>query len=142
MWAQTIPLNIIHDLESHVQGEGIIQIEVDSKITNLLGTPSHKQGMEENTITKISGYRIQIFMSNNARTARNEAAHKESLIREIFPELATYIDYQAPNWKLLAGDFMSKEEAGLFKQKIQKAFPEFGKELYIVADKIIVVRNY
>ncbi|MDR3339477.1 MAG: SPOR domain-containing protein [Candidatus Symbiothrix sp.] len=141
MHAQINPVNIIQDLETHVPGQGLISIRSDSKITNLLGSPLQQVNVDENSYTKVNGFRIQVFMSNNPRTARNEANHKESQIREIFPELATYVNYEAPNWKLLAGDFMTKEEAGVFRQKIQKAFPEFGKEIYTVSCKINVPKN-
>ncbi|MDR3217410.1 MAG: SPOR domain-containing protein [Dysgonamonadaceae bacterium] len=139
--AQVIPVNIIQDLETRVPGQGLINIASESKITDLLGRPPQQANVDENAYTKVNGFRIQVFMSNNSKTARNEANHKESQIREIFPELATYVNYEAPNWKLLAGDFMTKEEAGIFRQKIQKAFPEFGREIYTVSCKINVPKN-
>jgi hypothetical protein len=133
---------IIQDLESQVWGEGTIRIECDSKIMDLLGRPSPNNSADESAIVKINGFRIQVFMSNNPRTAKGEANQKENQIKETFPELATYVIYEAPNWKLLAGDFMTKEEAGIFKQKIQKAFPGFGKEIYTIPYKINILKSY
>jgi hypothetical protein len=136
--AQTNSQSVIEDLESPVPGEGSIRINTDSAITALIGTPSIDVVVNENGYVKMNGYRIQIFMSNNSRTAKNEAAQKEAQIRDVFPEIELYITYQAPNWKLLAGDFLTREEASVFIQKIQKAFPSFGKELYTVPDKVKV----
>jgi hypothetical protein len=136
--AQVKPFSIIQDLETPVSGEGTIHIQVDSKITDLLGTPSYNAGIDESAYVKVSGFRIQVFMSNNSKTAKGEAERRAGLMRGVFPELATYIVYEAPNWKLLTGDFMTKEEAGIFKQKIQKTFPEFGKEIYPISNKINV----
>jgi hypothetical protein len=134
--AQVENVGIIRDLESSVAGEGAIHVECDQKIKDLLGTPAPNAGIEESAYMKMNGFRIQIFMSNNSKTAKGEAGFREGQIRENFSELATYIVYESPNWKLLAGDFMTKEEAGIFMQRIQKAFPGFGKEMYIVSDKV------
>lgn len=123
--------NIIKDLES----KGTISIKSDPAITALLGMPLDKTA-DASGFIKMNGFRIQIFMGNNPRSAREEAFKKESLLKEKFTELHTYVIYDAPNWKLYAGDFLTKDEAMLYRQQIQKAFPEFGKEIYTVSDKV------
>jgi hypothetical protein len=140
VFAQPRPAGIIQYLESSVPGEGAIQIESSSKITDLLGKPAPGSA-DEDAFVKINGFRIQVFMSNDPRTAKGEANQKRNQIDEHFPELATYVIYEAPNWKLLAGDFMTKEEAGIFKQKIQKTFPGFGKEMYTIPYKINIPKS-
>jgi len=134
--AQVKQVTIIDDLKTVEIGKGIVEIESDSRITDLIGFPASSISISENAYRQANGYRIQVFMSNNSRTGRSEATHKGNLIREMFPEKATYITYDAPNWKLLAGDFMSREEAEMFKQQLRKAFPDFGKEMFTVSDKI------
>jgi hypothetical protein len=37
---------------------------------------------------------------------------------------------------VLVGDFITREEATFFKEILQKEFPQFGKEMYIVTDRI------
>lgn len=128
---------IIDDLEISSGSQGIVSVESDPAITALLGTPIDK-GKEASDFMKISGFRIQVFMGSNPRSAKQEAHTKETLLNEKFPELASYVKYDAPNWKLYVGDFLTKDEAMVFRQKIQKAFPEFGKEVYTVIDRINV----
>lgn len=136
--AQSNSANIIEKLESNSYGsEGEIHIESDPAITELIGKPNiHSDASGANTYVERTGYRLQVFMGNNPRTARTEASSRQASIRDLFPEIATYLTFEAPNWKVLAGDFVSREEATVFKQQLQKEFPHFGKEIYIVVDKI------
>jgi len=134
--AQVKQVTIIDNLKTAEAGKGIVEIESDSRITDLIGFPISEVSLNESAYRQYNGFRIQVFMSNNSRTGRSEATHKGNLIREMFPDKATYITYEAPNWKLLAGDFLSREEAEIFKQQLRKAFPDFGKEMYTISDKI------
>ncbi|MDR0681204.1 MAG: SPOR domain-containing protein [Dysgonamonadaceae bacterium] len=129
---------IIEELESNSNpAEGVIHIESDSAITALIGTPNNRLiASESYDYIERSGFRIQVFMGNDHNTARSEASSKQASIKEVFPDLATYLTYEAPNWKLSAGDFTTREEATFFKQQLQKEFPQFGKEMYIIVDKI------
>ena len=134
--AQEKQATIIDELETLVPNEGIIWISSDPKITELIGTLSPDISASDKNYVKTAGYRIQVFMSNDSRTARKEISDKGSLIKGVFPEASIYPEYTSPNWKLLVGDFVSKEEADVFKQKILKSIPELGKEMYIVPDKV------
>ena len=129
-------VTIIDDLETPVTGEGVIQITSDSKITDLIGLVSPTTSVSDSDYVTTNGYRIQVFMSNNSKTAVKEIADKQNLIKETFSDIAVYKEYNAPNWKLLVGDFTTKEEADIFRQKIKKAIPELGKEMYIVPGKV------
>ena len=135
---------IIEHLQTRTNAsEGNIRIESDPAITALLGTPSSHTNMSESSdFMERTGYRIQVFMGNNPNTARSEATSRQSSIRSAFPELSTYLGYEAPNWKLSAGDFITREEATVFIQKLQKNFPQYGKEMYIIVDKIRVPLYY
>ncbi|MDR2087161.1 MAG: hypothetical protein LBP72_08300 [Dysgonamonadaceae bacterium] len=129
---------IIEALETPSTNEGIIEIKSNPSITALLGKPSLKITSESGNydIIKVNGYRIQIFMGNDPKKSRAEAFDKQNLIRSVFPDIETYVDYDAPNWKTLAGDFVMQEEASLFKEILQREFPQFGKEMYVVANKV------
>jgi len=133
---QVKQVTIIDDLQTLVSGEGVIQISSDPKITDLLGLVSPEQSVNEADYVKTNGFRIQVYMSNNSKTASKEMADKGSLIKDVFPDLAIYKEYAAPNWKLLIGDFITKEEANVFKQKMLKSIPKLGKEMYIIPDKV------
>jgi hypothetical protein len=133
---------IIEYLESQSkESEGIIRIESDPAITALIGKPSASRTsnasvLSEQTERSSFGFRVQVFMGNDLGTARSEASRRQVSIKKVFPHIATYLSYEAPNWKLVVGDFFSREEAGMFKQKLQKEFPRFSKELFITVEKI------
>ena len=134
--AQVKQTTIIDNLETFGPGDGIIQITSDPKIIELIGIVSPQTSASEKSYVKTGGFRIQVFMSNNSKTARGEMSNKLTLIKGTFPDVSVYTGYSAPNWKLLVGDFRTKEEAEVFKQKMLKSIPELGKEMYIVSDKV------
>ena len=142
--AQVKQATIIDELEKNVSGEGTIRIISDPKITELIGVFSQETSFEQENYVKTNGFRVQVFMSNDSKTARKELYDKSSLIKDVFPEIAVYSDYVAPNWKLFAGDFLSKEEAEVFRQKMLKAIPQLGKEMIIIQDKVNISlqKNY
>ncbi|MDR2804728.1 MAG: SPOR domain-containing protein [Dysgonamonadaceae bacterium] len=128
---------IIDELQTQTDpSKGVIRIESDPAISALIGKPSvlpDEDGRSE--VSERSGYRIQVLMSRSEK-ARAEATSKQAAIRNAFPELPAYLLYEAPNWRLVVGDFVTREEANLIKQRLQREFPEFGKEMYIISDKI------
>lgn len=93
---------------------------------------------QDNAIEKqyLSGYRIQVFSDNNSRTAKSEARYKANNISEKFPELRTYITYNAPFWRLRVGDFRTPEEANDIVVKLKEEFPKYSKEIRVVRDRI------
>jgi hypothetical protein len=127
---------LIDELQSQTNPlDGVIRIESDPAITALIGKPGVLSGGDgRSEVTDRSGYRIQVFMSNDP--ARSDAASKQAAIRSAFPEFPAYLLYEAPNWRLVVGDFFTREEANLAKQRLQREFPQFGKEMYIISDKI------
>jgi hypothetical protein len=131
--------NIISDLETSKVDEGTIHIVCDPKIIELLGTPatsphSSESILGDETSARV-GYRIQIYMDNSPK-AKNEAIRIESLFKEMFSDVTAYVRYNAPNWKVLVGDFRTREEAVVFEQTIRSFLPEFGREMYIVPSRI------
>jgi len=133
--------NIITDLETSKAGEGTVHIVCDPKIIELLGKPSasprpsESASGNENVSVRAVGYRIQIYMDNSPK-AKNEVVRIQSLFNETFPDVGTYVSYNAPNWRVLVGDFRTKEEADTFKQSIQSSLPELGREMYTVSSRI------
>ncbi|MDR0686350.1 MAG: SPOR domain-containing protein [Dysgonamonadaceae bacterium] len=128
---------IIDELQSSTIGEGTIRIAVDDAVSTLLGTPAVESNFSDNSVSvKVDGFRIVVYMGNNPKKSKNEAAYRQMQIYENFPEMKTYIRYEAPVWKVFAGDFLSREAAVVVLRDMQKMFPEFGKEMYIVFEKI------
>lgn len=93
-------------------------------------------GMKHFVSRELVGYRIQVFSDKNQRTAKNEALSKERSIKESFPELGTYITYNAPSWRLRVGDFRTREEAVAVLGILKEAFPGYASEMIVVVDRI------
>jgi hypothetical protein len=132
---------IVDDLQSNGStSDGIIEIETDTQITELIGKPNEQVKVDTNNydIIKINGFRIQIYMGNDPKRSRGEVFEKQTKIRETHSDVETYVSYEAPNWKLLVGDFTTRDEAILFKEVLRKEFPQFGKEMYVVTSIINV----
>jgi hypothetical protein len=128
---------IIRDLETDKRGEGKIRIEFSPEnIASMLGTPTAIPAPEiRDEPQKVTAYRIQVYMGNS-REAKSEAERIVRLLGETFPETAVHLKYDAPNWRVLAGNFQTMEEADFFKQTLQTTLPELKREMYIVSGKI------
>jgi hypothetical protein len=74
------------------------------------------------------GYRIKLHFGSDRSAA--EDVKEKSAAR--FADLPTYLDYQQPNFVVLAGDFKSRLEAFESLRKIQSDFPN----AFIVKGKI------
>lgn len=65
------------------------------------------------------GYRLLVVSSNN----RAEALAARSKILVNFPELKPYMWYQAPYYKVKAGNFTSRNDAQAYQKKMASFFP-------------------
>lgn len=77
------------------------------------------------------GFRLLVINTNK----RGEAVDAKTKVYSYFPELKTYLIYQAPYYKLKAGNFKERKEAEDYQKKLQKYFP---KGVYIMNDTIEV----
>ncbi len=75
------------------------------------------------------GYRVVVVNSNN----RDEAIAAKSKLYQLFPELKSYLYYQAPYFKLKAGNFKTRTEAEDYQKKLNKYF---SNNVFIMADLI------
>jgi len=75
------------------------------------------------------GYRLLVINTNN----RDEAAAAKTKVYTFFPELKSYLLYQAPYFKLKVGNFRDKKEAEDYQQRLLKYFP---KGVFIMNDTI------
>lgn len=78
-------------------------------------------------ITK--GYRLLMINTTN----REEAVAMKARVYALFPELKTYLIYQAPYFKLKAGNFKERKEAETYQNKMKKYFP---KGIFIMNDAV------
>lgn len=139
--AQTVqrPATIFDELESPAAGAGTVRIYQEPAIQQMVGRYLSSNDIERNnnlTYLKMQGFRAQVFSGNNQRKSKEEAIRKEKMIKELYPDLPTYVTYTAPFWKLRVGDFRSREEAYSLIRDLKETFPSFAKEMYIVKDEV------
>lgn len=125
-------------------GKGTVHIHQSEDIRAMVGAHKYGENVEqegENTFLKIPGYRAQVFSGNNQRKSKDEAFKKEEEIKKLFPDIPTYVTYNAPFWKLRVGDFRSHEEAYQLMRQLMEAFPAYAKEMYIVKEEVKIPLN-
>ena len=84
---------------------------------------------------RIPGYRIRIY-SNSGQSARQNAQNERAKFLRSYSETPTYLEYEAPNFKIYVGDYRNKIEAfGAYKQ-IQHEY----KNAFLVPAKINLPR--
>ena len=135
--------SIVDKINRSEPGKGSVKIIQDDKIEEKIGRPGAKiansqESNGERQYLNVSGWRIQVFSGNNQRVSKNEAFSKEADLKSTFPELSTYVKYNAPFWRLRVGDFQTYQDAQNMLVQLRHAFPAFGREMSIVKEKIQV----
>lgn len=133
---------IIEDLQSEYPGQGKVVVYQEDAIKSIVGrnlAPKRQvftTGENSVPYVKMRGFKIQAFSGNNQRTSKNEAYRKQSLISQAFPEHEAVVAFDSPFWRLRVGNFRTRGEASDLMRDLRKAFPAFGKEMYIVIDEV------
>ena len=99
-------------------------IKQDTKTSDLFDkykNYNHKKEFAE-------GYRIQVMYTD----VRDEVYKSKGAMYKEFSDLASYVEYEQPYYKLRLGDFKSRLEATYFLQQIITLYPG----AFIVRDKI------
>ncbi len=125
--------DIFERLSAHTNGQGIVHITQDSKMIALFDKKIMEN--EEKQYITFLGYRVQVYMGNNQKKSKSDALEREKKIKEVFPELSSYLSFASPFWKLRVGDFRTHTDALVMSKKILSAFPEMAGEVYIVRDE-------
>ncbi len=132
---------ILDELRRYVPRQGRVNVFEDESIKEILGRSMapprtvYSAGDGAHYV-KMRGYRIQAFSGNNQRTSRNEAYSKQQIVSNSFPQYETVVMFDSPFWRLRVGNFKTREEADAVLGEMKKAFPSFGKEMYIVVDEV------
>ncbi len=79
----------------------------------------------------MQGYRIRIF-SESGQGARSSATNVRAKFFNKYPDIETYLVYDAPNFKVYVGDFRTRSEALKMQNKISRDYP-FS---FIISDRI------
>lgn len=132
-------ITIFDALQEPGLGKGSVIINQAPAIRNMVGAHMFGANVEKSgdeAFLKVQGFRTQVFSGNNQRKSKDEALQKEKEIKELFPDIPTYVEYDAPFWKVRVGDYRSQEEAFRTQRLLMSAFPTYAKEMYIVRAEV------
>lgn len=107
--------------------QGKITIQGDPNIETILA----KHVSFNENVKGFPGYRIQIFFESG-NYSKNKAFGEKSKFISRYPDVAAYVIFQEPYYKVRVGNFRNKLEAEAFKMKIIDQW----SEAYIVKDDI------
>ncbi|HSR37483.1 MAG TPA: SPOR domain-containing protein [Phnomibacter sp.] len=109
----------------------LVVVHVDYRADLLAKKKSqiNKLSVYKNSAGQYKGYRVMIINTNN----RDLAYKMRGDVLRYFPNQAVYMAYQAPYFKLKAGDFIKREDAEKFRKELSKYFTE---SFFIVSDII------
>ena len=125
----TISLNLF----SQADGNGYVIIVQDSRIDTILNKhlEMNKALLLNTDNFAIDGYRIQIFEESGNKSS-TRAREVMSEFSSKYPDMPTYLTWQAPNFKVRVGDFRTRMEAEGFLKKIKRNYPI----AWVIRDKI------
>ncbi|MDR2498387.1 MAG: SPOR domain-containing protein [Tannerellaceae bacterium] len=132
-------LSIFDELQTFRQGKGKVVIDQPAGIRNKVGyriSGEIETSNDGKSYIRYQGFRIQVFSGNDQRTSKEEAFKREKEINEALPELTTYVNFDAPFWRLRVGDFNAREEAYDTQHQLMQLFPNYKKEMYVVREEI------
>lgn len=119
-----------------INNNGKLTIEIDQKINNIITAkendscpivkkaPVKKETTKSNnsdpcaTQNQINGYKIQIYYSKN----RAEADKVKNEFERNFPNLSTQVVYFTPDYRVLVGDYLSKNSASSDIKKLKTKY--------------------
>ena len=136
---ETVRVVTIFDKFASHAGSGKVTVHQSEAIRAMVGAHKHGANVEADgaeVYLKIPGFRAQVFSGNNQRKSKEEAFKKEKEIKELFPDVTTYVTYNAPFWKVRVGDYRSHEEAYQMMRMLMSSFPTYAKEMYIVKEEV------
>ena len=73
--------------------------------------------------TKVNGYTV-LILSDNSRTARENAVKAKETFEENFPETKVEMYYESPSFYVTAGRYLTKEEAIIELWRFRSVFPK------------------
>jgi len=110
-------LDFIGHLELSNDSLGQISIHQDFRVRELL-----KRDKEINSSNPgFTGYRIQIFSGRSFEKEKAFALKAE--FEELFPDVRAFVKYQAPDFRVMVGNFRTKLESIYLYQFIKGKYP-------------------
>ncbi len=117
-------VKVEHD--SIVYEKGKVTVSKDPRIEKLIEFKGAK--IPPATGPKKDGFRVQLFFDQD----RKQVDEARSKMLQLDRSADTYIEYKAPNYNLLLGNFRSRLDAEKARSKLLQEFPE----AIIVKDRI------
>ncbi|MFB6455426.1 SPOR domain-containing protein [Chitinophaga sp. Hz27] len=94
---------------------GSVKVIKDSRVDVLVKKQIYINSL---AIRNQSGFRVQVI-STNKRADANEAKQR---VMQLYPDVRTYMEFQAPYFKVRVGDYKTREEAGELRDKLSSLF--------------------
>ncbi len=107
--------------------EGNVEIKADPRVDSLI----IMHAAHNKAYPFVTGYRIQLFKDsgNDALDAAHDVMEK---FHEDFPDVAAYLSFQEPYYRVRVGDFRTRLEALGELEKIKKKF----RNVWVIKDYI------
>lgn len=87
---------------------------------------------------EVDGFRVQVYSSNQQQIAKNESLILQQELEKVLSK-TVYTISEPPFWKVRVGDFLTREDAMLYKNELVAQFPDLQSSAYVVPDKVIIV---
>ena len=106
---------------------------------------SRSLGVERTVETVKNGYRIQVYSSNDQRTAGKESSDIAEKLRSLSLGIDIYRTYNAPFWRVRLGNYRTQADANEVLEELtdvlEKQMPELLERgsIYIVHDEEVVL---
>jgi hypothetical protein len=112
-------------------GAGVV-IHKDPRVDLLVKKQASINIISKKSIGRtMKGYRLMVLNTNK----REDAIAAKTKVYTYFPELKAYLVYQAPFFRLKAGNFQTRADAEKYRKDMNPLFP---KGVFIVNDTIEV----
>lgn len=109
-----------------------VHVDQDSLVTLLM---EEKIAGVERSEHERDGYRVQVYSSNHPQRGKSEALLIEQRIKQTM-NIAVYVIYASPSWKVRLGDFLNEHQAAEFRDVFKGLFPDLADYTYIVRDQV------
>lgn len=106
----------------YAQTENSVVVYKDPRIDILLKKQAEANDISTRSTVKrrtAKGFRLMVASTNN----RAEAIAARTKILTNYPELKAYMWYQAPYYKVKAGNFTSRNDAQAYQKRMASVFP-------------------
>ncbi|WP_212001794.1 SPOR domain-containing protein [Chitinophaga sp. HK235] len=96
-------------------GNGTVKVTKDPRLDVLIRKQIYINTL---SVRSQSGFRVQVISTNK----RGDANEAKARVMQLYNDYRTYMDYQAPYFKVRVGDFKTREEATELRDKLSSLF--------------------